>query len=142
MKILISESNRDIRKLYEVILHPFQAEITFTDNAQEAEHHTAHTRYDLVFLELGYPNPDGIQAAKSLRKKHPHQPLVLVSSIPISESETTLLTNNPFIAILMKPFDIGGMKNLIRKHAGFHKPSVIREISQSHPSRLALNVAV
>jgi len=112
MKVLINENNEDIRKLYEVIFSPYEAEITFAEDADDAQASAEKDEYDLVFLDVGFPDMEGIAVADHLHNKVPEHSLVLVSSVPVSKIINDELKKS--ISLFMKPLDIKGLQNLIR----------------------------
>lgn len=128
MRILINESNADIQRLYQAILAPFYVDITFAHDAEQTECFAEKNNYDLVFVDVAYPVMEGLAISKSLRRKNPDRPVVLVSSVPLRTKLLDTLTVKSSSAVLMKPFDIQQLRALIRQF----DPSV--EISKSYDS--------
>lgn len=113
MKILINEANEDIKTLYQAIFSPYEADITFADDVNEAEEYAKNGGYDLVFLEVGFPDMEGIMAADRLVNKNPDQSLVLVSSVPINKTVISEAIKYP-VRYFMKPFDIQSIRTFLQ----------------------------
>ncbi|MBD3267641.1 response regulator [bacterium] len=110
-KILITENNTDIRNLYEAILAPFRADITFVDGAEEAKQDVAQNPFDLMFLEIEHS--DDIARADTVAELQPDCPVVLVSSVPTSENSMQFIHSKPNRALFMKPFDITRLRETV-----------------------------
>lgn len=115
MKILINESDIDIRRLYQVIFSPLDVELTFTDNAVETHSRADRSRYDLVMMDVEYPTMDGLSEARRMMDEHPNRPLLVVSSVPLVESDLGDRLRRTRSAVMMKPFNIRELRNLIQR---------------------------
>lgn len=133
MKVLINESNRDIRELYRAIFHPFHAEITFTNSIKETEDLIHHHRFDLIFLDIGSKLEEEIIAADKVHKKYPTLPLVVISSVPLAKSLILRFYSKPMRAVMMKPFDIIRMREFIHRCESVYKSNKSSESYESTP---------
>lgn len=79
-----------------------------------------HLNPDLVILDLGLPDGDGIQVLQAIREHHQHP--VLVLSARDSEQEKVRLLDAGANDYMSKPFGIGEMmariRVLLRQRAG------------------------
>ncbi len=115
MKILIHETDQDIRKLYKAIFSPFPVQLTFTNEARETCIKADRSNYDLVMMDIEFPTMEGLDIARNMVQNHPEQPLLLVSSIPLRKSDLGACAYHSRSAIMMKPFDIGKLRSMIEK---------------------------
>ena len=131
MRILISENNHDIQQLYKMIFAPYYAEINFADDARQTEQLAGRNHFDMVFVDVNFPAMEGLAVSKSLRRKDPDRPVVLVSSVPLRTRLLDTPTLKSSNAVLMKPFDIQKMRLLIEQ---FQPSSGAQESKQTQPS--------
>lgn len=114
MKILINESDVDIRRLYQVIFSPLNVELTFTDNAVETRGAADRVPYDLVMMDVEYPTMDGLSEARRMMDEKPERPLLVVSSVPLQESDLGDRVSRSRSAVMMKPFNIRELRSTIQ----------------------------
>ncbi len=131
MKILIHETDQDIRKLYKAIFSPFPVKLTFTNEARETCIKANRSNYDLVMLDVEFPTMEGLDIARSMVHNNPEQPLLLVSSIPLRKSDLGASAYHSRSEIMMKPFDIDKLRNMIKKML---KPKPLPEAEEKIPS--------
>jgi signal transduction histidine kinase len=83
MKILVVEDNLgDVRLLIEMFREqtPNDAEVTQASTMVEAEQHVAEHLFDIILLDLGLPDAQGLDAVRRTRAAAPHVPLVVLTA--------------------------------------------------------------
>ncbi len=137
MKILIHESDQDIRKLYQVIFAPSNFELTFSETVYDTRIKANRHQYDLVMMDIEYPSMEGLSEARKMVSERPNQPLLLISSIPLEQEE---LTNSPYrtrSAIMMKPFNIKELRGLIHHLTESH--STLENLNHDYLTPASIN---
>jgi signal transduction histidine kinase len=88
VKVLIVEDNPgDVRLLHEMFREqiPRDAEVAQASTMAEAEQHIAEHLVDIILLDLGLPDAQGLDAVRRVRAAAPHVPLVVLTA---SDSES------------------------------------------------------
>lgn len=109
MKILIVDDHPLIREALRHVLATFDAEINLIEAQNFAEGLKVagdHADLDLILLDLGLPDVDGIDALSELRRRYPAVPTVVLSA-----------SEHP--AIVMRAIETGAM-GFIPKTASSH----------------------
>jgi len=109
MKIMIVDDHPLIREALRHVLATFDAEINLIEAQNFAEGLIAavdHANLDLILLDLGLPDVDGIDALAELRRRYPAVPTVVLSA-----------SEHP--AIVMRAIETGAM-GFIPKTASPH----------------------
>ena len=122
MKVLISERNVDIRRLYEIIFSPYHARLTFVEDLEGAKSLLYRESFDLVLLELGFSDLDNLDEAGKFCRAFPGLPVLLVSSVPVSYQAERSFSASPWRALLMKPFEVSRLRELVERTTGL-RPS-------------------
>lgn len=117
MKILINESDIDIRRLYQVIFSTSDYELTFMENARETRLQANRSRYDLVMVDVEFPTMEGLTVARKMMEEHPNRPLLVVSSVPLQENDFGDSMHRSRSGVLMKPFNIAELRRTIHRMA-------------------------
>jgi PAS domain S-box-containing protein len=78
-RILLVEDNRDDYLLVEGILPDDEYQITWCRNAREARDQLADGLFDLVLLDHGLPDVNGLSFLEELRSRHPALPVVVLT---------------------------------------------------------------
>lgn len=78
-RILLVEDNRDDYLLVEGVLPEEEYQITWCRNAREARGHLASGLFDLVLLDHGLPDVNGLSFLEELRSRHPAQAVVVLT---------------------------------------------------------------
>lgn len=113
IRILVAEPIADIQELYGIILDPVADYIEFATDAQEAVAKTDRSRYDLVFLDIGVPELDGLDCAEMVNQQHPDLPVIVSSSIKLPARLAARLLSHPSNFLVNKPFDIKEIRQIV-----------------------------
>ena len=113
IRILVAESIPDIRDLYRVMLDPVTDHIDFARDVPEALAKVEDRSYDVVFLDVGVPELDGLDGAEILNERYPDLPIVVTCSIKLPVRLAAILLSHPTNYLVNKPFDIKEMRDLV-----------------------------
>ncbi|MFH1742360.1 MAG: response regulator [bacterium] len=113
VRILVAESVPDIRDLYRVMLESVADCIDFARDIPEALAMVEDTSYDVVFLDVGVPELDGLDCAEILNGLYPNLPIVVTTSIKLPIRLGAMLLAHPTNYLVSKPFDIKEMRDLV-----------------------------
>ncbi len=111
-EILIIDDEEQIRKLLEITLNNKEYSISSACTGKEGLIRAANHPPDLILLDLGLPDKDGITVLKDIRKWYT-RPVIILS---VQNSETTIVTalDNGANDYLTKPFRTGELLARIR----------------------------
>jgi two-component system KDP operon response regulator KdpE len=115
LKILVVEDDREIRALMQSSLSVEGFEVQTAVSLSEARALLRHKLPDIVVLDLGLPDGDGVQLVRELRKQH-SVPVIVVSARH-QEAQKIELLDAGADDYLTKPFSVAG------PHAGCLAPS-------------------
>lgn len=78
MKLLVVEDDLTLQQALQRLLEQWGYAVDAASSAAEAFARIEQERFDLVLLDLGLPDADGLALCQSLRRHQRHQPLVLI----------------------------------------------------------------
>jgi two-component system KDP operon response regulator KdpE len=104
MRVLVVEDDREIRALLQSSLSVEGFEVQTAVSVSEASAMLRHQLPDLVLLDLGLPDGDGVQLVRELRKQH-STPVIVVSARHL-ESQKVELLDAGADDYLTKPFSV------------------------------------
>ncbi len=105
LSILYVEDDKKIRAEIAEFLDRFFLTVDLADNGKEGLLKYKEKHYDIVITDLNMPVMGGIEMSKALKKKHPEQPIVIISAH--NESEYLLeLINIGVEHYVLKPIDM------------------------------------
>lgn len=110
--ILIIDDEVQIRRLLEITLSAHDYKISEAHTGREGLALAASNSPDLVILDLGLPDADGIDILKKLREWY-HKPVIILS-VRNSESDIVTALDNGANDYLVKPFRTGELLARIR----------------------------
>lgn len=104
MRLLLIDDEQGIREVVKAMLsrHEADVQVEEAEDGQEAwSLYQEHGPFDVVMTDIGHPAPDGIELAKLIRKKNPHQAIVVIST---DLEVGRMLWRTLRIPLVMKPF--------------------------------------
>ena len=119
LRVLVVEDDREIRALMQSSLAVEGFEVQTAVSVSEARALLQHALPDVVVLDLGLPDGDGIELVRELRKRHSLP--VLVVSARHQEAQKIALLDAGADDYLTKPFSVGELLARIRvalRHRG------------------------
>ncbi|MCS3461146.1 response regulator [Aeromonas sp. BIGb0445] len=118
--ILVIDDEVPIRRFLRISLIAEGHQVSEAASVQEGLAQYRHLNPDLVILDLGLPDGDGLTVLQAIRAHHPHP--VLILSARDSEQEKVRLLDAGANDYMSKPFGIGEMmariRVLLRQRAG------------------------
>ena len=124
MKILLVEDDRKIGQFVKKGLEEVAYAAVWVKTAQEAREAVAHNLFDVIILDIGLPDGNGLQLLTDWReKKLATQVLILSARHEVDDKIAGL--NLGADDYLTKPFSFGELlarlRSLVRRHAGQKK---------------------
>ena len=121
-KVLVVDDDPVISKSFNRVLAGKGYIVVSAENGQEALNKVAKEEYDAVFIDIGTPGTDGIEAAEQLRAKQPQIPVVIITGdgTPDNEARTEVAG---VLGFLRKPLS----PEMIEK-------SVAAAVATAHPA--------
>lgn len=119
MRVLIVEDDKDIRALMRTSLSVEGFEVQTAVSVSEASALLKHAMPDVMVLDLGLPDGDGVDLVRQVRKHH-NLPILVVSARH-QEAQKILLLDAGADDYLTKPFSVGELLARIRvalRHRG------------------------
>lgn len=119
LRVLIVEDDRDLRALMQSALTVEGFEVQTAVSVSEACALLRHKQPDVIMLDLGLPDGDGIELVREVRKSHSLP--ILVVSARHQEAQKILLLDAGADDYLTKPFSVGELLARIRvalRHRG------------------------
>jgi len=132
--ILLVDDDPDIGLALSDYLHQdgFTVEVALT--AHEAIQKTLGHSYDVVLLDIGLPDRDGIEVLDELSNQHPHVPVILLTAFTSLRKTANSSILNKAFAYLTKPYNRLEVKKTIQRALGVHSSCL-----QSGPGGSSVN---
>ena len=105
MKLLIVEDDPALQDAMPRLLRQWGYGLELAGTGAEALGWLQQERFDLVLLDLGLPDIDGLSLCRQLRRLPQHQPLVLMLTARDSRTDTLLGYEGGADDYVVKPFD-------------------------------------
>ena len=100
---LIIEDDDDIRRLLEIVLTKSGFSVRSASTGSEGLEALAHTRPDLLTVDVGLPDLDGYEVVRRTRREHPTMVVLMVSARSTDADRQAGLASGAD-AYLTKPF--------------------------------------
>jgi DNA-binding response OmpR family regulator len=113
-RVLVVDDNEAIRVMVQEGLQRDGFEVVAASNVSDALRHIATQKFDVLLSDLHMPLPgDGFTLVSAMRNTHPEALTIVLSGYPaLSEALAAILSQAD--EIIVKPFQIGSIKKLIR----------------------------
>lgn len=131
-KILLLEDDKDLSGLIASQLREQQLDVTVSDNGKQGLQLARSSPFDLLLLDLGLPELDGLDICRNLRQAKPLLP-ILVLTARNSEIDRVIGLENGADDYMGKPFSIPEL--LARIRAMLRRQKLMQE---SRPESAAL----
>jgi two-component system sensor histidine kinase/response regulator len=143
-KVLVVDDNLTNLTILQAQLQYWHLQPTLTDSGVEALSLLSRDdRFDLVLTDMQMPTMDGIRLSQSIRDRHPHIPIILLSSVG---DEYKKNHHQLFSAVMTKPIKqqllykhiLAGLQNQGRLSADGRQiqPRMPEELSATFPLRI------
>ncbi|MES2049873.1 MAG: response regulator [Pseudomonadota bacterium] len=128
MRVLVVEDDKEIRAFIRSSLSIEGFEVQTAVSVSEAKAILHHALPDVIVLDLGLPDGDGIELVREVRKQH-NLPILIVSA-RYQEAQKILLLDAGADDFLTKPFSVGELLARIRvalRHRGTTLSAAVTE---------------
>ena len=117
-RVVIADDNRDGADSLTMVVRAFGCEVRTAYDGTGAVHHADAFRPHIVFLDLGMPGMDGLEAARRIRALPHGDALFLVALTGWGQERDRQLTSEAgFDAHVVKPADPDAVRTLIARAA-------------------------
>ncbi len=127
MRVLLVEDDRMIGENLRSALRQSGDAVDWVRDGRAADGSTATERFDLVLLDLGLPQRDGLDVLQAMRARGDRTPVIVVTARDALESRVRGLDAGADDYIV-KPFELdellARMRAVARRHAGRAEPAV------------------
>ena len=113
MRILFVEDNLELSGWLARLLRKSKYVVDCVDNGADADAILTTQSYDLVILDLGLPEMDGLEVLKRFRSRRALTPLIILSANDALTCRVAALDNGADDYVV-KPFDINDLEARIR----------------------------
>ncbi len=104
MKILVIEDDRIVRTLVKHVLEKEGHEVSIAERGESGEQIALEEEFDLIILDLGLPDKNGLDVCRTLRENKMDSPILILSAYQNTDTKVTGL-NIGADDYLTKPFD-------------------------------------
>jgi len=80
MNVLVIEDDPSVRTLVRAVLEHNGNAVALADNAADGEQKALDTEHDIIILDLGLPDGNGLELCEKLRKKDISTPILILSA--------------------------------------------------------------
>ncbi len=80
MNVLVIEDDPSVRTLVRAVLEHNNNEVHLADNAEQGEQLALGDGHDIIILDLGLPDGNGLELCESLRKQNVETPILILSA--------------------------------------------------------------
>lgn len=123
-RALIAEDAEPVRRLLQILLEREGLQVDTAKSGREALDHLTSRKFDLILLDLMLPEISGYQVLSHLSEHQPDALRKLILITAASEKELGLLLSaEPGLAVIRKPFDIRQVSALVRQRLGTEPPA-------------------
>ncbi len=138
--VLVVDDEVQIRRLLELTLESSGFIVRFAGKADEGLAKTASERPELVILDLGLPDMDGLEVLKKIREWSSVP--VLILSVRSAESDIIACLDAGADDYLVKPFRTGELLARVRTAARHHQTPEEKNIFTSHNLQIDLSARI
>jgi DNA-binding response OmpR family regulator len=113
MRILITDDERAIREILEIVCADEGHETRTASNVAEALEIWREWSPECILLDLGLPGPSGIEVVRHVRLAGDQTPIIVISG-NLQRNWVAELERLGVTAIIGKPFQVGRIVELLR----------------------------
>jgi PAS domain S-box-containing protein len=112
-RVLLVDDDPDISLALSDYLHKEGYDVEVVETGNAAIHKSTKQSYDVVILDVGLPDRDGIEVLGELAERNPHLPIVLLTAFTSLQQTTPPDKLNKAFAYLSKPYSRQEMKEVL-----------------------------
>jgi diguanylate cyclase (GGDEF)-like protein/PAS domain S-box-containing protein len=116
MLLLVEDNPGDARLLREMLSEAgaYKTEVTQAESMKEAEEHLAEQLFDIVLLDLGLPDSQGLEAVRRARAAAPRVPLVVLTGLDDETVATRALQDGAQDYLIKGQIEMRGLLRALR----------------------------
>jgi len=134
LRVLVADDEKTIRRFLKASLAAQGFHVIEAENGEQAEDCAVHAHPDLVILDLGLPDIDGLEVLKRIRRKSTVP--VIILSVQDSPDDKVAALDAGADDYMTKPFDAGEMTARIRTVLRRLTPSTDENVYESGALRI------
>ncbi len=138
LRLLVVEDDREIRTLMQSTLSVEGFEVQTAVSLSEARALLLHSPPDVVVLDLGLPDGDGLELVQTIRRQHT-LPILIVSARHQEEQKIRLLDAGAD-DYLTKPFSVGELLARIRVAMRHRGTALAAAVTEHHRDDLHIDL--
>lgn len=122
-RILLVEDAPIIQKVHELMLKKLGCKIDIASNGKEALRKIKN-KYELIFMDIGLPDIDGVTLAKQMRRYDNKIPIVALTAFDVKEILDESIEAG-IDDILIKPIPLEQLKIILNRYVQWCLPEII-----------------
>ena len=123
INILMVEDDLEISELLNSYLSKYNMDVFSIASPLLAMEKLSIDKYDLILLDLGLPDMDGLELAKIIKKEYPNLPII-VSTARVDVSDKVVAFDIGVDDYVSKPYDprelVARIQSIIKKYSNFN----------------------
>ncbi|HLF18744.1 MAG TPA: response regulator [Candidatus Omnitrophota bacterium] len=117
IKALVVDDKRVIGDLFGVTLGYKGHDIKIVQDGEEAVQLVKKEKFDIVFIDIVMPEPDGVSVLEKIREVAPDLPVVMMSGYSVDEKRHRAMELGA-ITCLKKPFEMDEVRQVVKLAIG------------------------
>ncbi len=113
-RILMIDDDAHMHRIVGIYLKQTPYELVAVGSARIALHKLEEQTFDLILSDIQMPGMDGIELIKTIKKKYPNLPIIILSAFDAEKFEGDIVSY-PNLEILSKPFDQKSLLQLLER---------------------------
>ena len=103
LRALVAEDDRDLRELVRIVLEGAGVEVEEAATARHTRERVAELQPDVLILDLGLPDEDGLVLCRTLKDRYPSLPIIVLTGRDATTAEGAAASAGADV-FLRKPF--------------------------------------
>lgn len=139
-KILMVEDDLEITQLLEVYLKSYSLETFSVTLPSVALEKLENEKFDLILLDLGLPEMDGLKLCKIIKQKHPNIPII-ISTARADVSDKVVAFENGADDYIAKPYEPRELVARIEAHIRRYQNFQNKDTATFHINRVKMQIS-
>jgi CheY-like chemotaxis protein len=140
-RVLVVDDDQVVGKSFERVLTGKGYQVDTAMSGREAFDKYAGSDFDMVFMDLKMPGPDGLEVAKRIKEMNPWLPIVVVTGYGTQEAEEKAKAIG-VAEFLHKPLTPAAIEEVAARVTEHKAEAVATEVAAEKPKSAARNVAL
>lgn len=117
IKVLVVDDKRVIGDLFDITLGHGGHDVTVVQDGKEAIKLAKDGNFDIAFIDIIMPDPDGVAVLQQIREVAPALPVVMMSGYSVEERRQRAMQLGA-VTCLKKPFEMDDVRDVVKKAIG------------------------